>query len=245
MRMIWMLGVLGTTIGCTPTQEESKVSSGLACANSSDCLTGELCVEQSCQAVDCATSMDCDLEEYCTANYECVSGCGNDDDCFAGDSCNTDSKECETYGCRDTVLDCQVGEFCNPMTAECFEDSRGHCTTYCSWDDLVYGTTGYECVNFDSGSGSCSTDINGNQSGCSGGAVCYPNNTEDSSFLFGGQTPGKCINFYRAYYCDANSSQEQCPNGFACTPLRYTDGSQTEPVCLGDCQYYTENGFIQ
>ena len=241
MRMFWMIGVLA----CTPSAEEAKVSSGLVCGNSSDCLEGELCVEQSCQIVDCATSLDCDLEEYCTSNYECVSGCNEDEDCFAGDSCNVASKECESYGCQDTVLDCGIGEFCNPMTAECFQDTRGHCQAYCSWDDLVYGTTGYECVNFDMGTGSCTTDISGNQSGCSGGSVCYPNDTSDPTFQFGGQTQGTCINFYRAFYCDQSSSQEQCPNGFMCTPLQYTDGSQTDPVCLGDCEYFKENGFIQ
>lgn len=241
-----ILSLLIGLLACTPTPTgESKVSSGLTCVNSSDCLTGELCVEASCQAVECATSLDCDLEQFCNGDYECRDGCAEDEDCFAGDSCNTDTKECESYGCRDTVLDCGIGEFCNPMTAECFTDSRGHCTSYCSWNDLVYGTTSYECVNFDSGTGSCSTDINGNQSGCSGGSVCYPNDVNDPSFQFGGQTPGKCITFYRAFYCDANSTQEQCPNGFSCTPLAYSDGSFTDPVCLGDCQYYTENGYIQ
>ena len=233
-------------LACTPTPTgDVKVSSGLACVNSSDCLTGELCVEASCQAVECATSLDCDLEQFCNADYECKDGCAEDDDCFAGDSCNTDTKECETYGCRDTVLDCGIGEFCNPMTSECFTDSRGHCASYCSWNDLVYGTTGYECVNFGNGTGSCSTDINGNQSGCSGGSVCYPNDVNDPSFQFGGQTPGSCITFYRAFYCDETSTQEQCPNGFSCTPLAYSDGTFTEPVCLGDCQYYIENGYLQ
>ena len=60
MRFFWMIGVLA----CTPSAEEAKVSSGLICGNSSDCLEGELCVEQSCQIVDCATSLDCELEEY-------------------------------------------------------------------------------------------------------------------------------------------------------------------------------------
>ena len=37
MRFLWMIGVLA----CTPTAEEAKVSSGLVCGNSSDCLEGD------------------------------------------------------------------------------------------------------------------------------------------------------------------------------------------------------------
>ena len=145
--------------------------------------------------VDCATSLDCDLEQYCTSNYECVAGCNEDEDCFAGDSCNVDSKECESYGCRDTTLDCAIGEFCNPMTAECFQIHRGHCQSYCSWNDLVYGATGYECVNFDMGSGSCSTDINGNQSGCSGGPYVIQMMSMIQRFSLGDRHKGRVSTF--------------------------------------------------
>ena len=244
MRVGLFIAMIFGMLSCMDKADD-PVSSGLICANSSDCLENELCVEQSCQLVDCATSLDCEIEQYCNANYECIDGCTDNEDCYAGEDCNTETKECESYGCRDTVLDCEVGEFCNPMTSECFEDSRQHCKSYCTWNDLVNGSFGYECLNFDSGSGSCSTDISGNQSGCSGGALCYPNDVNDPSFTFGGQTPGKCITFYQTFYCDNTSSQEQCPNGFTCSPLYYSDGSQTEPVCYGDCSYYTENGFIQ
>ena len=242
----WTISIaMMTMLACTPQGvTESKTASGLSCINSSDCMDGELCVEKSCQVVDCATSTDCALEEYCNTDYECISGCETNNDCFAGDNCNTDSNECESYGCRDTVLDCQVGEFCNPMTAECYQDSRGHCRIFCTFNDLVNGASGGECVNFDSGSGSCMVDYNGNQSGCGGGAVCYPNDPSDPNWIWG-SIPGTCIEFYKLLYCDANSSQEQCPNGFACSPLYYTDGSQTNPVCIGDCQFYKDNGYLQ
>ena len=39
-----------------------------------------------------------------------------------GDSCNTSTQVCETNGCRDTQLDCEIGEFCNVPTGECYED---------------------------------------------------------------------------------------------------------------------------
>jgi len=235
MRMLWMIGVLA----CTPAAEEEKVASGLACANSSDCLEGELCVEQSCQVVDCATSLDCELEEYCTADYECISGCNDDKDCFAGDSCNTDSNECESYGCRETTLDCDVGEFCNPMTAECFSDSRTHCED-CVWNDLLNGNPNYTCVRLDDGSGSCSVNLDGTQTGCSNGDMCYPN---DPYNIYTTNNPGTCIPFYQMYTCDLDSTQEQCPNGYSCVDI----GSENDPlpVCLGACDLYQEIGLVE
>ena len=125
-------------VGCTTSSDNP--ASGLTCTNSSDCLSEELCVEKTCQAVECATSLDCELEEYCsTSKYECKDGCKDDDDCFAGDSCNKETKECESYGCRTSELDCGIGEFCNELTAECYRDSRGHCESFCTWDEVIFG----------------------------------------------------------------------------------------------------------
>lgn len=232
-------------VGCTNSSDD-PVSSGLTCTNSSDCLSEELCVEKTCQAVECATSLDCELEEYCsTSKYECKDGCKDDDDCFAGDSCNKEAKECESYGCRTSELDCGIGEFCNELTAECYRDSRGHCESFCTWNEVAFGeNTNGECANYDMGSGSCMGDFEGNQSGCSGGDLCWPNDFDDMSGYYQ-QIPGTCISFYRFFTCDDNSAQEQCPNGFTCQGIPYSDGTVTQAVCLGDCPYYLESGYLQ
>jgi hypothetical protein len=229
---------------CVDTPDSEKVSSGLGCENSAECPDGELCLEKSCQAVGCVTSLDCDLEQFCSESFECEEGCNDDQDCYAGDTCDTDLGVCETYGCRSTVLDCEVGEFCNPTTTECYQDSRGHCLSMCTWDDLQFAPADGLCVNYSGGTGSCQTNIMGQQSGCTGGAVCYPDDPGSLEFTFGQTVPGSCINFYKAFYCDNTSSQDQCPNGFNCQSLQYSDGSLTEPVCIGDCSYYLENGYL-
>ena len=130
------------------------------------------------------------------------------------------------------------------MTAECYEDSRPHCQSKCSWDEIFYGTETGECANFDMGNGSCMGDFEGSQTGCSNGDICYLDDFEDLSGWYQ-KIPGTCISFYRFYYCDGNSEQEQCPNGFSCQGLSYGDGTYTDPVCLGDCPFYLENGFIR
>ena len=247
MKIIF-LGLGLSLVACTSGSND-PVASGKTCANSSDCPSDELCIEKTCQLVDCATSFDCDLEQYCNNEYECKSGCKEDTDCFAGDSCNTETKECESYGCRTSELDCGIGEFCNEMTSECYEDTRGHCTSYCSWDEAILGeNTNGECANYDMGSGSCTGDFYGNQTGCTGGALCYPDDLTNSLGWIQ-EIPGTCITFYRFYSCDQNSQQEQCPNGFGCYGIPFQDEfgniTYTDPVCLGDCPYYLENGYIQ
>ena len=234
---------------CNSSKPDDAVASGSICANSSDCPSEELCVENTCQQVDCVTSLDCDLAQYCSEDYECKAGCTEDTDCFAGDSCNTETKECESYGCRDSVLDCGIGEFCNEMTAECYQDARGHCQSFCNWNEVAYGeNTNGECANFDLGSGSCMGDFYGSQTGCSGGALCWPNDFDDQTGWIQ-QIPGTCITFYRFFSCDDTSEQEQCPNGFACQGIPYSDENgnitYSDPVCLGDCPYYLDNGYIQ
>ena len=229
---------------CVENPSGEKLASGLSCENSAECPDGELCLERSCQAVGCVTSLDCDLEQYCSDNFECESGCNNDEDCYAGDACDTTQGVCETYGCRDTVLDCEVGQYCNPTTLECYEDTRGHCMNLCTWDDLSFPPSDGLCVNYSGGSGTCQANAFGQQSGCTGGAVCYPDDPGSIEFTLGQMVPGSCITFYKSFYCDNTSSQEQCPNGFSCQSLQYSDGSLTEPVCIGDCEYYLDNGYL-
>ena len=243
--MNWLLLPILLMLGCLeqPT-EADKVASGLSCVNSADCPDGELCLEKSCQSVGCVSSEDCSLEQYCSEGFECETGCTVNEDCYAGDECNVEEKVCESYGCRSTELDCEVGEFCNPTTTECYQDTRGHCMTYCDWNDLMFGTNDGLCVNYDSGSGSCQVNSSGQESGCSGGAICYPDDPTSLEWTFGQMVPGSCITFYQTFSCDNTSSQEQCPNGFACQSLQYSDGSLTEPVCIGDCNYYLENGYL-
>ena len=68
---------------------------------------------------------DCKIGRYCTEQYKCKAGCGLDSDCFPGQRCEENT--CIEYNCRDTGLDCRVGEFCGEDG--CQSDNFPHCMT--------------------------------------------------------------------------------------------------------------------
>ena len=234
-KRICLLLAVCTALACTEAPE--KAEEGGTCTNSAECAEGQLCLKNECRDVDCLTSNDCDIEQYCSTEYACEAGCENDNDCFAGDSCNTSTQVCETYGCRDTQLDCEIGEFCNVPTGECYEDDQPHCRT-CSLNDLLYPVFGEECLLWNETGGNCTVDLFfGTQSGCPSDEVCYPVDPADPF-----NPNGTCYKSYAVMSCDINA-EEACPRGFSCVQLTYTDGSTTD-VCYGDCQYYRENGYL-
>lgn len=98
------------------------------CNDDGDCDDLNACIEGVCQPVDCLRSTDCRIREYCDERtYVCRAGCSDDTDCIAGESCDVSSNTCEPYACRDTQLDCAIGEFCSAVTGECTRDPADHC----------------------------------------------------------------------------------------------------------------------
>lgn len=223
-------------MACTPSKS-SEVEEGGNCGNSAECAEGQLCLKNECRNVDCLTSTDCDIEQYCSEQYSCERGCETDEDCFAGDECNTAAQTCESYGCRETQLDCEIGEFCNVPTGECYADDAPHCRT-CLIDDLLLPSVGEECLLWNELGGNCVVDLFfGTQQGCASDEVCYPVDPNDPF-----NSNGTCWKSYAVMTCDI-SAEEPCPRGFSCVGLSYTDGSVVD-VCYGDCQYYRENGYL-
>lgn len=136
----WALLVLS---GCTVTLE---------CVDRSDCSTDQVCVANACRASDCATSLDCDVHEYCEPDgYTCESGCSADSDCLAGESCSVGESECVVNECRTSVLDCGLGQVCDPGGGGCLDEPA--CET-CT------GTIVGEC-----GTGQCETFVSGESEG--------------------------------------------------------------------------------
>lgn len=126
-----------------------------ACVDNGDCGEGEACLLETCTPVDCLSSSDCRIREYCDdETYVCRAGCSSDTDCIAGEACDLASNTCESYGCRDTELDCAIGEHCSAVTGECTRDPKGHCDR-CSpdpWGFDVQGTCRDNeafCLTFD------------------------------------------------------------------------------------------------
>lgn len=137
MRAIVLIAMMA--IGC-------GTSSGPECIDNGDCSDGQACLLEVCEDVECLASEDCNIREYCnTETYVCRAGCEDDGDCIAGESCDTASNTCEEYGCRDTQLDCAIGEICREVTGECEFAHAGHCDR-CEPDPFAWEMNG-TCAN--------------------------------------------------------------------------------------------------
>ena len=200
------------------------------CYNSADCSDGEKCFSGQCLEVDCFHSEDCLFGEYCAEDYECKTGCFVDGDCHSGDGCNVNSNQCESYGCRDSQLDCRIGEFCIDATCQVSEPSP--CQT-CSYEEWTEGMEpDQECVLYSFAEGS-SCDWRQN-TGCPEHLNCYP---DDGLGLV---EEGICVNAFAFLRCQ---TQTDCPRGFFCKEDIYQNGGGVN-VCWADCRFYLEQGYF-
>lgn len=114
--LLW--GSLFVLSGCNRAPE---------CVDNGQCGRGQACVANECVDVECVNSSACSLEQYCDlTTYACKDGCELDEDCRAGEICGTQSRQCESYGCRSTELDCALGEVCT-ASGTCQRASGAHC----------------------------------------------------------------------------------------------------------------------
>ena len=197
------------------------------CGSNADCEEGQACNdENACVDASCLSSADCGINQFCAPGFMCEEGCGEDGDCIAGQVCNLESQECEQYGCRDTYLDCDLGEYCDTSTGECYLSDEGHCAP-CDASD--YGSCGEQgiCTAFSDGV-ECWEDGD-----CPSGQTCeggYPS--------WG--VPGSCS----AHLCEISCNPEDevpCPRGYSCID---TSG-WGHYSCYGDCMWMYENGYTE
>ena len=243
MRLMGMLFFISCTIGDKSNTETTTVNTNY-CNNNAECGEGLLCVDNSCLEAQCITSMDCQIEEFCSEYYQCVPGCMQDTDCFSGEICQENA--CVTQGCRDTELDCEVGEFCDQSTATCYEDSFDHCAS-CDVDMWQNGISGGHCVlyNYDQNKYCDWNDFTLSGTGCDAHETCLPLYLFDAPDALFPTQGGFCSSIYSFKTCA--TSGDVCPRGFSC---RYNIYNNTDPleenvdVCLGDCDYYRDNGFL-
>ena len=212
-------------LSCTLQEKKETIET---CYNSTDCSSGYLCGGGLCLAAECFYSEDCPYSSYCSADHLCVDGCELDSDCIPGEICDQD--RCTEQGCRDSQLDCKIGERC--VDQVCVEPNPGPCES-CRYQDWVEGLEGErECIIY---SYALSQSCDWHQDvGCAEGMSCYP---ADGQGLV---EEGVCIYSYAMYRCE---SIQDCPRGFHCLEDVYLNDSGIN-VCWADCKTYREEGWL-
>ena len=235
MKNIFFLLMAGCTID--KVDSEITINGQNYCNNSSECGEGLLCYENHCLEAQCFSSGDCLLEEFCNEAYQCVPGCTQDTDCISGDICQ--ENVCVEQGCRDTELDCSIAEYCDTSSGECYKDSFDHCDS-CSFTEWQSTIPGGECVVFgyDENRYCNWNDATQSGSGCSSTETCLPVYLLDPFATSG----GFCASILKLKNCSPGV-EETCPRGFLCYEDIYNDNTNVH-VCVGDCAYYKENGYI-
>jgi Cys-rich repeat protein len=194
---MWMSWAILGLIGCGG-------DTAVECIDNGQCGEFQACFVDVCLDVECLTSAVCDIGEYCNLDgYSCVEGCLDNSDCRAGETCNAETTTCEAYGCRNTELDCGVGQECDQTTGECLDvQACGNCDP--------------QNIN------SCNTGPNsGTQSYC---------------LVYDDLSVGWCFP-----ECGDDGS---CPSGFYCYEDLSIGRGQTIDVCVADCPWLTENGYM-
>lgn len=115
------------------------------CETSDNCPDGTVCSESGfCSQVSCNSSVECPIESWCNSDVgQCESGCLNDRDCLPTHTCDAEARTCTEPGCRSTQLDCNVGEFCNTLSGQCFSTGGApYCRSCETKFDCNSGTDG-------------------------------------------------------------------------------------------------------
>ncbi len=111
-------------------------SSSMPCETSRNCPADHACVDGECRERTCLDNSDCAVESHCDAVLgQCVRGCQSDGDCPYGETCS--GATCEARKCLSSNIDCDVGQYCDVGTGECFDAAGLYCapcsdTTYSS-----------------------------------------------------------------------------------------------------------------
>ncbi len=163
MRVLLTLLFALTLFGCGEEQE---------CTEQTDCADGFICAQSgSCVQQSCSSSLDCPIQTWCNnESAQCEGGCLNDRDCLPTESCDQEQRQCVAPGCRDTVLDCNFGEFCDTVSGRCVPAGGFYCAQCETSEDC--GSSNNWCVRLGGSSQTyCGVDCSGGQ-GCPQGYTC-------------------------------------------------------------------------
>ncbi|MBJ93052.1 MAG: hypothetical protein CMP23_01105 [Rickettsiales bacterium] len=96
------------------------------CETSANCENGTVCTESGrCVEVSCHSSVECPIETWCNSDSgACEPGCLSSRDCLPTNICDEETRQCVLPGCRNTDLDCDLGQFCNALSGQCYDAGR-------------------------------------------------------------------------------------------------------------------------
>jgi hypothetical protein len=99
------------------------------CETSANCQDGTVCTESGiCVEVSCNSSGECPIETWCNSDTgSCEPGCLGDRDCLPTNECDEGTRQCVQPGCRTTQLDCDLGQFCNALSGQCYDAGGYYC----------------------------------------------------------------------------------------------------------------------
>ncbi len=170
---------------------------------------------------------ECIDNGYCAEGQACVDDECVDVDCLTSAVCDVGEYcNAKTYSCVDGCLedtDCIAGETCDTETRTCEAYGCRDTTLDCAIGSSCNQQTG-ECQDL----GACQT--------------CNQNNVDSCT------TPGTyCLDIYleREGFCYPECDRNgECPAGFYCYPGWPVGLLQTADVCIADCPYLSEAGYL-
>ena len=167
-----------------------------------------------------------------------------------------ESHSCNAYGCRDTQLDCAIGEVCDTTTGQCYVADDNLCASTCDY-------TNPRCDGADSCIptsfvGACNVQ-NGN-AGCPANSPCLIVEVDEAHVLdwLGFPDNSACPS---GWYCDFLSGYPDpvpprrvrrepvpppAPDRRLRARLRVQDahGDGQDVVCYADCEFLNEEGLL-
>lgn len=158
----------------------------------------------------------------CPEGQACLDSQCKEVECLASNQCDLYNFCNPNYKCQEgceSDADCRAGQTCDTTAHSCESYGCRSAALDCNYGEFCNTDSG-DC--FSKGE-VCKTCNAANPYSCGSGAYCLQLRT-------GGD--GYCFNF-----CD---SDRDCPRGFECVEL----GAPYENVCVGDCDFMVEGGYL-
>ena len=158
--LAWVALTAFSSMGCDK-KVVGECSEDIPCEGFASCVDGE------CILRKCSTNADCGMEAHCNGG-ECAVGCKVDSDCYPGDACGAEG-QCQTARCRETSVDCEFGQYCDPSTGDCY-NATGLLCSQCG-DNGDCGGNGNICINWGSNGSYCGIECS-YDADCPAGYMC-------------------------------------------------------------------------